>query len=184
MFISVWQWPDLREEVIVRPDGKISFPLVGDIQAGGLTLTELDKELTERISVYIRYPEVSIMLRKFGGRKVVILGEVRNPGVYRPTGRGSLLEAIALAGGFTDHAVLKSIIVIRGDLQEPEAFRINLAKAVKRGDASDNIIVQPEDMIYVPKKFIANVNYFIDQIMGPFYRSAYTVTTVEAIGDN
>lgn len=162
--ISVWEWDDLDEDVIVRPDGKISFPLVGDIQAQGLTLTELDLELSERLKVYVRDPEVSVMLKVFGGRKVIVLGEVEAPGVYRTTGDNTISEVIALAGGFTDDAVLGSIMVVRGGINQPQAQRVNLSKVIKKGDASRNIAIQPEDVVYVPKKFIANVNYFLDQL--------------------
>ena len=163
--ISVWGWEDLAvREAIVRPDGKISFPLVGDVQAVGLTLTELDRDLTERLKVYIRSPEVSVMLRKFGGKKVIVLGEVKSPGVYRATGKNTILEVIALAGGPTEDAVLRSVILVRGDLMQPEARRVNLAKVIKKGDLAENISVQPEDIVYVPRKFIANVNYFLRQL--------------------
>lgn len=162
--ISVWEWGDLTTDAIVRPDGKISFPLVGDVQAEGLTLTELDEELTVRLKEYIMSPEVSVVIRKFGGKKVIILGEVSNPGVYRATGKHTMMEVIALAGGFTDHAFSSSVILIRGDLRKPYARRINLAKVLKRGDLAENISVQPEDIIYVPRTFIGNLNYFLKQL--------------------
>lgn len=98
--VSVWQWPDLTmPSVIVRPDGKISFPLVGDVQAEGLTLTALDAVLTGRLEEFIKAPEVSVSIAQFGGRKVIVLGEVGSQGVYAPTGKTSVLEVVALAGG-------------------------------------------------------------------------------------
>lgn len=173
--ISVWEWQDLTADVIVRPDGKISFPLVGDVQAQGKTLTELDEELTERLKEYIKNPQVSVMIKGFGGRKVIVLGEVRIPGVHRTTGRSTIMEVIARAGGLTEEAVLSSIILIRGDLQAPQAQRINLTKVIKKGDLSENIPVEEEDIIYVPRTFIGNIGYFLRQLgpaisAGEFYK--------------
>lgn len=171
--ISVWQNPDLDKEVIVRPDGMLSFPLVGDIQASGLTVTQLDQQLTERLKEYIKYPEVSISIKKLGGKKVIVLGEVMHPGVYSVTGTRNILEAISLAGGFTNNAVTSSVVVIRGSFDNPKAERINLTKALS-GDIRQNVVLNSEDVIFVPKKFIANLNYFLSQILDPLSKGVYT----------
>ena len=176
--ISVWQNPDLDQEAIVRPDGRISFSLVGDIQASGLSITQLDNELTERLKEYIKYPEVSISIRKLGGKKVIVLGQVRSPGVYSVSGARTILEAIGLAGGFTEHAISSSVVLIRGGFQTPEAKRINLTRAIDRGDISQNISLESEDIVFVPKKFIANLNYFLKQILDPISRGIYTAREI------
>ncbi|MGE5196891.1 MAG: polysaccharide biosynthesis/export family protein [Deltaproteobacteria bacterium] len=173
--ISVWQNPDLNQEVVVRPDGKISFPLIGDVQATGLTISELDRQMTEQLKEYIKYPEVSISIKKLGGKKVIVLGEVANPGVYSVTGMRNILEAIGRAGGFTKDAVASSVILIRGGFTNPQANRINLAKALT-GDMRQTAQLQSEDIIFVPKKFIANVNYFLNQILDPLSKGVYTAT--------
>ncbi len=164
--ISVWQIPDLtRSEVIVRPDGKISFPLIGDIKAEGLTLTQLDNIITGKLKTYVKAPEVSIMIRRFGeqANKVVILGEIFGPGVYKFSGPPSIAEVIASAGGYTKYAVLNSIMVFRGDVRaKPEVTRVNFAKIIKSGRLSENIILKPNDIIYVPRSFIGNVNTFLE----------------------
>ncbi|NQS99491.1 MAG: polysaccharide biosynthesis/export family protein [Candidatus Omnitrophica bacterium] len=162
--ISAWGWPDLTTEVIVRPDGKISFPLVGDLQASGQSLTELDNDLTERLKEYIKDPQVSVMIKEFGGRKVIVLGEVNYPGVYKTSGKNTVMEVIARSGGFTDAAVRNSIILIRGDLNDPEARRINLNKVIKEGDPSGNIVIEQEDVVYVPRTFIGNIGNFLRQL--------------------
>jgi len=171
--ISVWQNPDLDKEVIVRPDGMLSFPLVGDIRVSGLTVTQLDQELTEKLKEYIKYPEVSISIKKLGGKKVIVLGEVMSPGVYSLTGARNILEAVGLAGGFTNHAVASSVVVIRGGFNNPKAERINLTKALT-GDRRQNIALDSEDVIFVPKKFIANLNYFLTQVLDPLSKGVYT----------
>ena len=179
LYISVWQNPDLEQEVIVRPDGKISFPLVGDLTAANLSITQLDQRLTERLKEYIRYPEVSVSIKKLGGKKVIVLGQVRSPGVYSVTGAKTILEAIGLAGGFTDHAVSSSIILIRGGFAHPEAKRINISKAIEMGDLRQNATLEAEDIVFIPKKFIANVNYFVSQILGPISQGLYTAREIQ-----
>ncbi len=181
LYISVWQEDDLSQEVIVRPDGRISFPLAGDIPVLGLTFTQLKEALTKRLKEYIRYPVVSISLKKLGGRKVIVLGEVTRPGVYSVSGDRTVLEAIALAGGFTPHAITSSVIFIRGGLETPEGMRLDLSRALKKTDISQNVTLQSEDIVYVPKKFIANVNYVLDQILGPLSRGIYTIRTIQVI---
>lgn len=173
LYISVWQEETLSQEVIVRPDGRISFPLVGDVPAVGLTFSELSEELTKKLNEYIKVPVVSISLRKLGGKKVIVLGEVKVPGVYSVTGGRTVLEAIALANGFTEDAVLSSVIVIQGGLQNPKGMRINLDRAINKLDMSQNIVLQPEDIIYVPRKFIANINYYLEKILVPVSRGVY-----------
>lgn len=167
--ISVWQIPDLsKSEVIVRPDGKISFPLAGDIRAEGLTLTQLSNTITEKLKTYVKAPQVSIMIRRFGEHanvsKVIVLGEVPAPGVYRSSGSSSIAEIIASAGGYTKYAVINSIMVIRGDVKtKPEVIRVNLVHILK-GGLSQNIYLKPNDIVYVPRSFIGNVNTFMELI--------------------
>ena len=173
--ISVWQNPDLDQEVIVRPDGMISFPLISDVLAKGLSITELDQEITRRLSEFIRAPEVSISLKKIGGSKVIVLGEIMRPGVYSVTGAKTILEAIGQAGGFSRDAVPSSIVLIRGGFSQPQAQRLNLSKALGgREILQQNIALQAEDVIFVPKKFIADLNYFLNQILDPLAKGAFT----------
>lgn len=169
--ISVWQNPDLTQEAIVRPDGRISFPLIGDIQAAGQTVPELDTDVTERLKEYIKYPEVSISIKKIGGQKVIVLGEINSPGVYSVSGAKTILEAIALAGGFTRDAVASSVILVRGGFANPKPQRMNLTKALN-GDLRLNVVLQSEDIVFVPKKFIADLNYFLNQILEPLSKGA------------
>lgn len=165
--ISVWQWPDLKaENTYVRPDGKISFPLVGDVEAIGRTITAVDEELTERLKEYVKSPEVSVAIRRFGGKKVIVLGEVSGPGVYAPTGNSTLLEVIALAGGFLKSAVTSNVVVIRGNRVRSEAIACDLRRALKEGDLSQNIATEPNDIIYVPRRFISGVTDLAGELGG------------------
>lgn len=173
LHISVWENDDLEQEVVVRPDGRISFPLVGDLPARGQTIVALDEMLTESLKEYIRFPEVSISIQKLGGSKVIILGEVGHPGVYAVSGSKTVLEAVALAGGFTNDAVVNSIVLIRGGFGNPQVQRLNLKRPLLRGrDLGQNVALQSEDIIFVPKTFIADLSRVLAQIIDPVSRGA------------
>jgi polysaccharide export outer membrane protein len=149
--VFVWQQPDLSRDVIVRPDGRLSFPLVGDVDAAGLNLTQLDGIITQRLKAYVRFPDVSLAIKRFGGTKTIILGEVANPGVYVPAGEGRVLEVVAMAGGFTKDAKKGHVMLIRGGLAQPQVAKLNLAKALGRGALEENVALRPDDILFVPK---------------------------------
>ena len=179
--ISVWQNPDLDQEVIVRPDGMISFPLIGDIVAKSLSITGLSQEITSRLSEFVKSPQVSISLKKMGGSKVIVLGEIMRPGVYSVTGSKTVLEAIGQAGGFSRDAVSSSIVLVRGGFLQPQPQRLNLSKALEGRDVQrQNIALQSEDIIFVPKKFIADINYFLNQILDPLSKGVYTSSQLKS----
>jgi protein involved in polysaccharide export with SLBB domain len=170
---------ELSQEVTVRPDGKISFPIVGDRVARGKTIPQLREELKEGLKKNMRYPDVSVVIKKMGGAKVIVLGEVTIPGVYSVTGAKTILEAIGLAGGFTRDSVPSSTILIRAPFTDrPQAQRINLSSALK-GKLSENITLLSEDVIFIPKKFIANLNYFLSQIIEPLAKGAYASKEIQ-----
>ncbi|MBN3040340.1 MAG: polysaccharide biosynthesis/export family protein [Candidatus Omnitrophica bacterium] len=180
--ISVWENNDLDQKVIVRPDGKISFPLIDEIDAKGMTISQLDKEITSRLKEYIRFPDVSISLIGIGGSKIMVLGEVVEPGVYTISGRKTVLEAIAMAQGFTSDAVASSVIVVQGGLDNPQASRLNLTQALHNPSSQQNIVLESENIVFVPKKFIANVRYFLTQFMQPFSTGASTYSSYGRTG--
>ncbi|HOW42462.1 MAG TPA: polysaccharide biosynthesis/export family protein [Candidatus Omnitrophota bacterium] len=179
MKISVWQNPDLDHEVTVRSDGRISFPLIGDIVAEGLTVSQLTNQIQDKLQEFVRNPKVSILLKKMGGSRVVIIGEVNKPGIYNVTRARTVFEAIALAEGTTNHAVLSSVVLVRNVLTNPTAQRINLAKIMQGKDLQQNMVLQSEDLIFVPKRFIANLNYFLGQIVDPIAKGAFVHRELE-----
>lgn len=174
--ISVWRNEDLDKSVIVRPDGVISYPLVGDIPAVGLTLVELDDRLTEALTEYIRNPVVSVAVERFGGIKVIALGEVQGQGILSLPGGGTVIDVIALAGGFTRDAVRRSTFLIRGGMKNPQVYRLNMARIFK-GDLSQNLAIQANDIIYVPRTFIAHFNDAINRLT-PLLSNMLLGTTV------
>ncbi|HOX54856.1 MAG TPA: polysaccharide biosynthesis/export family protein [Candidatus Omnitrophota bacterium] len=253
--ISVWQWPDLLKDVVVRPDGKISFPLIGDVVAQGRTLTDLDNEITEKLSAFIKSPEVSIMItafgtaqegflrpeinfvkvnelsteqtvapdgniylplfgavqaggltlnqlslkikekalqfvqnpevsisiRQFGGRKLIVLGEVLDPGTYVFTGEATVLEAIGWAGGYTRNAVLKNVFVIRGDLANPQVYTLNLRDVLDKKNLSQDLKIQARDVVYVPRTVISEVSHVLMQLLSPLTSSSSAVSGIQTI---
>ena len=178
--VFVWQQPDLSRNVIVRPDGRMSFPLVGDVPAAGLTLTQVDDTLTERLRTYLKFPDVSLAIQRFGGTKTIVLGNVSSPGVYIPTGEGRVLEVIAMAGGFKDHSGQNSVMLIRGGLNAPKVERLNLERTLRNGAVNQNVVLEPNDIVYVPKDKITDTLSFMEQ----FYPTISEVLVGQALANN
>jgi polysaccharide export outer membrane protein len=176
--ISVWENPDLDQEAIVRPDGMISFPLIDEVRASGLTVPELDEVITRGLKAYLRFPDVSISLKQMAAGKVIVLGEVDFPGVYSMAGHTRLLEVIALAGGLTNHSVASSVVVVKEGFSDPTAERFDLNKAIHKADSSQNALLESGDIVFVPKKFIADVNYFLTTLLGPLLEEITSAQTV------
>lgn len=165
MEVFVWQNSDVTKNIIVGPDGWISYPLVGRIKVVGLSIGQLEEKIREALSKYIKFPHVSIMMRKFSGYKIIVLGEVNYPGIYTYKGTINLIEAMALAGYFTPDARQDSVMVVRGNLTEhPSVKRINMKRVIRKGTSSPEIILSPNDVIYVPKAFISDFNKFLTNI--------------------
>ena len=147
--ISVWKNPELSRTVPVRPDGKVSLPLVNDIQAAGLTPNALRQQLTERLSEYIPSPEVAVIVREVHSMKVAVVGSVKTPGRYELKSAATVLEMIALAQGFTDFASRDRIVILRQENGDSKRIPFNYRK-VADGDEQANLIVRPGDIIVVP----------------------------------
>ncbi|MBA7515463.1 hypothetical protein ES705_07503 [subsurface metagenome] len=151
--ISVWQHPELDRIVTVRPDGRMSFSLIGDVNANGLTPTKLDEVITKRLSEYVQKPEVTVVVTSIKGNQILILGQVTRPGAYPMEESLSVLEAVAIAGGYTESAALKRVTVIRQSRAEtPKVIKVNLKKVIAKGDRSRDIILEPGDVVHLPKK--------------------------------
>lgn len=149
--INVWKEPDVSRVIPVRSDGKISLPLAGEIQASGKTPLQLEKEITEKLKTYISDPEVTVMVQESKSQKFNILGQVVKPGAYPLTSTTTVLDAIALAGGFKDFAKKKSIYVLRKKSSgEPERIPFNYKDVISGKNPSQNIPLQSEDTIIVP----------------------------------
>lgn len=149
--INVWKEPDLSRSIPVRSDGRISLPLVGDLQAAGLTPLKLEEDIANKLQPYIAAPEVAVMVQQINSQKFNILGKVVKPGSYPLTNSATVLDAIALAGGCRDFAKQGSIYVLR---QNPNGGQtrlpFNYKDVIKGKNPAQNIKLQPHDTIVVP----------------------------------
>jgi polysaccharide biosynthesis/export protein len=147
--ISVWKNPELSRTVPVRPDGKVSLPLVNDIQAAGLTPVDLRDQVTAKLAEYIPAPEVSVIVREVHSRKVTVAGAVKLPGRYELKSTMTVLEVIALAQGLTDFASRDRIVILRQNGQKTERIPFNYRK-ISDAAQQDNFLVRPGDIVFVP----------------------------------
>ena len=155
--VSVWRDPELSRVMPVRPDGFISLPIVGDVAAAGRTPAELAGEIRQKLQPYVQEPRVTVLVREVNSARVYVTGEVAHPGAYPLRGRVSVLQAIALAGGFTDFANRDGILVVRkGDQagQIPVRYR-DLVTHEEKKDSQEqrldpDVDLMPGDTVVVP----------------------------------
>jgi polysaccharide export outer membrane protein len=149
--IITWKEPNFsKEEVLVRLDGMITFPLINDIQAKGQTPMQVRQDIEEKLKDYMENPIVTVTVRTSGSKYFYILGEVVNTGEYPIVKSLTVLQAFALAGGFTEWASKKEIILMRNEDGKEKIFRVNYKDIIKGKDFSQNIKIQPDDTIIVP----------------------------------
>ncbi|HTC46696.1 MAG TPA: polysaccharide biosynthesis/export family protein [Candidatus Aquilonibacter sp.] len=148
--INVWKEPDISRSIPVRSDGKISLPLVGEVQAAGLTPLKLEKDIAGKLKSYISEPEVTVMVQQVNSQKFNILGQVARPGSYVIANSPTVLDAIALSGGFRDFAKKKSIYVLRQGPSGETRLPFNYKDVSQGKNMSQNIKLQPGDTIIVP----------------------------------
>jgi polysaccharide export outer membrane protein len=150
LYIQVWREEALTKTVPVRMDGNISLPLIHEIKAAGLTPIQLKEALTGRFKEFIESPNVSVTVTEANSFKVFVSGQVRTPGVYRLRSETSLVQIIVMAGGFTEWANQKKIIIIRKENGKERRVTVNYKKIVDGDDPAANIILKSGDTIIVP----------------------------------
>ena len=158
--VTVYGHDDLTRVSVIAPDGRMPFPLIGEVRAGGLTPTELEERLRDLLGKdYLVNPQVTVAVQEYRSQKVFVLGDAEKPGTYPLTGRSSLLDILSQAGGPAKSAG-RQVVVVRFPTSEgpvapgaagSTAFRVNLKKLLD-GDASENIQLESGDTIYVPKQ--------------------------------
>jgi len=144
--IRVWREPENSGQFVVRPDGKVSVPLVGEIQAAGLTPLKLSESIAESLQKVMVHPEVTVGVEKVNSKKYYIQGEVNRPGSYPLVIDTTVLEALVNAGGFREFANTKKIVILRGS----ERIKFNYHEVTKGKKMEQNILVKPGDQIIVP----------------------------------
>lgn len=149
--VAVWRDADLSRTLPVRPDGFISLPMVGEMRAEGRTPTELSEEIRASLKAYVQEPRVTVIVREVNSSRVFITGEVSHPGAYPLRGRVSILQAIALAGGFTDFASRDSIVVLRRSGEEGgNSIPVSYNELVEDSKRIEPLVLRPGDTVVVP----------------------------------
>lgn len=148
--ISVWKEPELTRQVLVRPDGGISFPLAGDVQAAGKTTSEVQQIITERLRRYIPEAVVSVSAVKLAGYRIYVLGKVNNPGQFVPGRYVDVLQALTLAGGLTPYASRGSINIVRRIGGQLETMPFDFGDVEDGRNLEQNILLESGDVVVVP----------------------------------
>jgi len=148
--INVWKETDLDAKVPVRPDGKISLPLLGDVTASGFTPTQLAADLSQRLKKYVDDPRVTVVVTAVNSRRIYIVGEVVHTGAYPLLGNMTVLQALSSAGGFSPFASLKNIYILRNQDGTQVKLPFNYKKVIKGENMQQNVQLRPGDTIVVP----------------------------------
>lgn len=156
--------PELNEQVTVRPDGRISLQLAPEISAAGLTPAQLTEVLVKNYEKELANPGITVIVRSFSSQRIYVDGEVVKPGMVNLVGPMTVLQSITEAGGLKDTAKTSQVLIIRKTEQnKPLAITVNLNDIRNAADGSQDILLAPFDIVYVPKSAVANVNQFVDQ---------------------
>ncbi len=148
--VSFWRDKDMSGDVVVRPDGKITLPLLNDLDAAGLTPEQLRVKVSEAASRYIEEPAATVTVKQINSRKVYITGEVGRPGPYPLTVPTTVLQLISLAGGLSPFAKKDEIVVIRNEAGKQLTFPFDYSAVTKRKKLNQNIVLKPGDSVLVP----------------------------------
>jgi polysaccharide biosynthesis/export protein len=150
MKVDFWRDKDMSSEVTVRPDGKISLPLINEIQAAGLTPAQLRDRISEEAKKYVEDPTVTVEVKAINSRRVYITGEVKKPGPYALTGSMTVLQLISIAGGLGDYAKQDKITIVRAENGKQKAFGFNYKEVLNQRKLEQNIELKPGDTVAVP----------------------------------
>lgn len=148
--VLVWREEGLSRTVSIRPDGKISLPLIGDVPAAGFTPTQVRDSVIERLSEYKETPEVSVIVKEINSLSVFVIGEVLRPGKLQLRSKTTLLQAITLSGGFTQFADPNEILILRRDGEHESRLKISYKEIITGKNPAANVILQRGDTIVVP----------------------------------
>ncbi len=149
--ISVWKEKDLETDALVRPDGGLSFPLVGDVEAKGHTLREVRDTIAERLKPYIPDPVVTVAIKEIGGNEIYVLGRVNRPGGYPFSQPIDVMQALSLAGGTTPFAKVNRIVILHRDASGAEhSERFHYADIAHGRDLAQNVLLHSGDTVVVP----------------------------------
>jgi polysaccharide export outer membrane protein len=150
LYVNVWREQEISRPVVVRPDGKISLPLLNDVTAAGLTPMELEQQLTAGFGKYLENPQVTVIVTAINSQQVFILGEVNRIGRYPLSPNMTVLQALSMSGGFTQFANLGDIYILRKENGKQARLPFNYKEVVRGHRSEENIVLKPGDTIIVP----------------------------------
>lgn len=148
--VSVWKEQDLQREVLVRPDGALSFPLAGELNVDGKTVEELRIDLVERLRRYVPDPVVTVAVKEIGGNRVYVLGKVARPGEFPFSSPVDVMQALSLAGGATPFAQVNDIVILRRDNSGQQALHFRYGEVERGKNLQQNFLLQSGDTVVVP----------------------------------
>jgi polysaccharide export outer membrane protein len=148
--VSVWKEQDLQREVLVRPDGALSFPLAGEVNVDGKTIEELRVALVERLKRYVPDPVVTVSVKEIGGNRVYVLGKVARPGEFPFSSPVDVMQALSLAGGATPYAEVNDIVILRRDNGGLQALHFRYGDVERGKNLQQNFLLQSGDTVVVP----------------------------------
>lgn len=168
--VIVWRCPELNATVDVRSeDGRITLPLIGDVEAKGLSPQQLADSISDKMAFYVKDPRIAVRVTGFGDKKVALLGQVMRAGTFRLPKGGRILDLLSDSGGFNDNAMKCGAYIVRGDYYDSRIIRVNLARLVHQGDKTQNVLLEDGDMVYIPEQEIENLNYALRKIFPSMY---------------
>lgn len=147
LHVVVWKEPDLTLDVTVRPDGYITYPLAGDVEAAGLTPGKLAESLSKRLERFVETPKVTVVVSQTNSARFFVVGQVTKPGEFPLSGRSTVIQALALAGGLREFAKSESIVIVRED---QTVIPVNYKRIAEGKDVSQNVVLARGDTIVVP----------------------------------
>jgi polysaccharide export outer membrane protein len=148
--VVFWREPDMSGDVTVRPDGRISLPVIGEVVAAGLRPEALQERILAAAANYLTDANVAVVVRQINSRKIFITGQVATPGTYPLAGPRTVMQALALAGGLSEYADSKNITILRSTAQGEQSFKFNYKDVSKGKSLEQNIQLLPGDTIIVP----------------------------------
>lgn len=148
--VFVWKEPDLTRDVTVMADGRISYPLIGEIMAAGQTVTSLQEIISKKLKKYVTAPEVTVIVAQSLSRQIYTIGKVTHPGPYPLAPNMTVLQALSAAGGFAEWANTKDVIIVRRVGAKEVHFQFNYNEVISGKDLKQNILLKPNDTIVVP----------------------------------
>jgi len=150
LHIYVWKEPDLTRDVTVMADGRITFPLIGEVMAAGRTVAQLKETITDRLKKYVTAPEVTVIVNESRSRIIYTIGKLAKPGPYPLAPNMTVLQALSAAGGFAEWADTKNIIIVRRKGNKEVQLHFNYKEFIEGKNPSQNILLKPSDTIVVP----------------------------------